>query len=74
MFQVELAFNVPFVRIPVKKTLDSAKGGLANINLGGIALGGAVVVAAVGIIPAAYWLLSSKTKTFTSSPYRSKLF
>ncbi|KYB26641.1 hypothetical protein TcasGA2_TC034770 [Tribolium castaneum] len=29
---MELAFNVPFITIPVKKSVDMAKGAIANLN------------------------------------------
>lgn len=51
-----MEFAVPFISIPVKKTVDAAMGvweggALANINVGSIFLAGAVVLGAAVIIP-----------------------
>lgn len=68
---MELAFNVPFLKIPVKRGVDSVKGAVANINVGAIALSGGLIFAAVGLLPAISWLMTKKThgEHYT---YRSK--
>ncbi|XP_053613386.1 uncharacterized protein LOC128676940 [Plodia interpunctella] len=55
--KVNLEFSIPFLSIPVKKTMDSGFGlqslGLPTVNLnpGALALGGAVVLGTTFVIP-----------------------
>lgn len=71
-FQVELAFNVPFMKIPVKKSVDTVKGAVANVNVGAVALSGGLILATVGLFPAISWLLSKKSHGTQYTTYRSK--
>ncbi|XP_075982930.1 uncharacterized protein LOC142981127 [Anticarsia gemmatalis] len=52
---IDLDFNIPFIKIPVKKTTDSVYGltefPTININPASIALGGAVVLGTTVLIP-----------------------
>lgn len=67
--QVELAFNVPFLKIPVKRSLDSVKGfAMANVNVGAIALSASLILGAMGALPVISWLFTKKTHY----PHRSK--
>ncbi|XP_044264732.1 uncharacterized protein LOC123011392 [Tribolium madens] len=59
---MELAFNVPFITIPVKKSVDMAKGAIANLNVGAVVLAGAIAFAFSIIIPAIAFLMSKKTR------------
>lgn len=68
---MELAFNVPFLSIPVKKSVDSVKWAVANVNVGAVALTGGLMLATVGFFPAVSWLLSKKSYG-SHYAYRSK--
>ncbi|XP_044745974.1 uncharacterized protein LOC123307646 [Coccinella septempunctata] len=48
---VELDFTVPFITIPVKKSMALAQGSLANINVGAVILAGGLVVGISLIMP-----------------------
>ena len=60
---MELAFNVPFLTIPVKKSMEMAKGAVANINIGAVVLAGMMVLGAAFAIPAIMALLSKHTSS-----------
>lgn len=53
---MDLEFAVPFISIPVKKTMDNIWGlgsvsAAANINVGAIVLAGAMVFGAAVVVP-----------------------
>ncbi|XP_049826713.1 uncharacterized protein LOC126266551 [Aethina tumida] len=57
---VDLEFSVPFIELPVKESLQMAKGAVANINVGALVLSGAVVLV-IGVLgPLIISLISKK--------------
>ncbi|CAB3249404.1 unnamed protein product [Arctia plantaginis] len=52
---IDLQFSIPFLKLPVKKTMDSAYGMIGlpsiNINPAALALGGAVVLGTTVVLP-----------------------
>lgn len=77
---MELNFAVPFVKIPVKKSMDATKGAMANINLGALVLAAATTFGAAVVVPGLLSILNKKMfvphpvlETSSYSPYRSKL-
>lgn len=71
---MELAFNVPFLKIPVKKSVDSVKGSVANLNVGAVALTGGIVLGIVGLFPVLSWFTSKKNYDYGPHyTYRSKI-
>ncbi|CAH0594383.1 unnamed protein product [Chrysodeixis includens] len=73
--RVDFAFNIPFLTIPVKKTMNSAYGLLdlptVNINPASLALGGAIVLGTSVVIP---FLLKSYVQDTNYRYARSKFF
>lgn len=65
---MELAFSVPFVTIPVKRTIDMANGAIANVNLGAVALAGAIAFGFAIVIPGIVLLLSKKQNYKPAGP------
>ncbi|GJQ78373.1 hypothetical protein Trydic_g22199 [Trypoxylus dichotomus] len=59
---IELSFNVPFVTIPVKKTMDATKGALANINVGAVVLSGAMFLVTTFVAPFITHFLAKKNR------------
>lgn len=79
LLQVELDFAVPFIKIPVKKSVEMTKGAMANINLGALVLTGVLTFGAVVVVPALISILNTKLflphislETSSYSQYRSK--
>jgi hypothetical protein len=58
---MELAFNVPFITIPVKKSIDMAQGAIANVNIGAVVLAGAIAFGFAVLIPGIVILMSKKS-------------
>jgi hypothetical protein len=71
---MELAFNVPFITIPVKKSIDMAQGAIANVNIGAVVLAGAIAFGFAVLIPGIVILMSKKSFNPIGSylGYRSK--
>lgn len=57
---MEIAFNVPFITIPVKKSVEAAHGAIANVNIGAIILGGAIAFGFAVVIPGVLFLFGKK--------------
>lgn len=51
---------MPFIDIPVKKSLDYAKGAMVNLNVGALALAGVVFFVSVLVVPNVVSLLAHK--------------
>lgn len=75
---MELSFAVPFVTIPVKKTIDATKGALLNINLGAIILSGMVMLGAAFATPLLIHIFTkmngNQSAKGDDGKYRSKIF
>ncbi|KAK9703153.1 hypothetical protein QE152_g29492 [Popillia japonica] len=69
---LELSFSTSFITIPVKKTMDVAKGALANVNLGAIILSGIIFLLTTFAGPLISHLLSKKKQDDPQS--RSKIY
>ncbi|KAL3285595.1 hypothetical protein HHI36_000125 [Cryptolaemus montrouzieri] len=70
---VELDFSVPFIKIPVKKSLSFAEGTLANINVGALVLSGGLVVGITLLMPILIGVFS-KQMTYPPSWKKSEQF
>lgn len=76
-----MEFRVPFLSIPVKRAMETAQGwtqGLygvppsANVNVGALVLGGAVIFGAAVIIPLFSSFISKKTGMFGETHERNE--
>lgn len=74
MFQMELSFTVPFITIPVKKTMEATKGALANVNFGAILISGVILLAISVAAPFVSYLVSKKGSKNDDRRNRSKIF
>ncbi|GBP17929.1 hypothetical protein EVAR_7922_1 [Eumeta japonica] len=75
--RVDLDFTVPFISIPIRKSFNAMIGGegfvfpTANINMAGLALGGAMVFGSVVILPI---LVKAYAAHHPDQPYAKKMF
>uniref|UniRef100_A0A6P7HBD0 Uncharacterized protein LOC114346598 n=1 Tax=Diabrotica virgifera virgifera TaxID=50390 RepID=A0A6P7HBD0_DIAVI len=58
--KIDLEFNMPFLEIPVQKSLNFAKNAVAKINVPSLVLTGLLVLISAVVIPSALMLISKK--------------
>ncbi|XP_050315863.1 uncharacterized protein LOC126750332 [Anthonomus grandis grandis] len=49
--KIDLDFNVPFITLPIKKSMETAKNALINLNVGAVVLAGVFIFGAAVTLP-----------------------
>ncbi|XP_066262505.1 uncharacterized protein [Euwallacea similis] len=58
--QLDLDFNVPFLTLPIKRSMDMAKTSLVNFNVGAILLAGVIIFGAAVALPVILMFFNKK--------------
>uniref|UniRef100_A0AAR5PCU0 Uncharacterized protein n=1 Tax=Dendroctonus ponderosae TaxID=77166 RepID=A0AAR5PCU0_DENPD len=67
--RIELDFNVPFITLPIKKSMDMAKTSMVNLNVGALALTGVILFGSVVALPIILTLLNKKGAIPAKNPF-----
>lgn len=67
-FQLDLDFNVPFITVPIKKSMDMAKTSLLNMNIASLVLTGAIIFGAAVALPVILAIFNKKGLIPSNNP------